>query len=35
VSYEIQGYETFERPLLTLDVNEANAQGKANEGNAP
>ena len=29
VSYEIQGYETFERPLLAMDSNEAKAQDKA------
>lgn len=26
VSYEIQGYDTFERPLLALDGNEGQAQ---------
>jgi sarcosine oxidase subunit delta len=34
VSYEIQGYETFERPLLSMDSNDAKAQAKAQEGKA-
>jgi sarcosine oxidase subunit delta len=29
VSYEIQGYETFERPLLAMGSNEAKPQDKA------
>jgi sarcosine oxidase subunit delta len=26
VSYEIQGYETFDRPLLKMDSNDGQAQ---------
>jgi sarcosine oxidase subunit delta len=28
VSYEIQGYETFERPLLSMDGTDVNAPGQ-------
>jgi sarcosine oxidase subunit delta len=34
VSYAFQGYETFERPLLSLDRGDGNAQN-ANASNAP
>ena len=34
VSYEIHGYETFERPLLQMDSHEANVQVQPQEGKA-